>query len=107
MPYSEELDKRISDVIADWGTDRKKMFGGICYLINGNMMAGVYKEYLILRLGPEAAEVALKQKHVQPFDITGRPMKGWAMVVNKGMQGKRLIEWLTQAREFAESLSPK
>ena len=107
MSYSEKLDQRLSPVMAEWGSERKKMFGGICYLINGNMMAGIYKDYLILRLGPEQAEQALSQTHVRPFDITGRPMKGWVMVAEKGMRGQRLASWLGKARTFAEGLPPK
>lgn len=59
MPYDEKLDRRIRAVVEDWpDTDAKKMFGGICHLMNGNMLCGVYKEFLILRLGPETAAAA-------------------------------------------------
>ena len=76
MAYSEELDGRIAQSIADWGTNRKKMFGATCHLLNGNMMCGVYMDFLILRLGQEAAAEALQEPFVRPFDITGRIMKG-------------------------------
>lgn len=107
MPYNEDLDMKITDVISGWGTTRKKMFGGTCHLINGNMMCGVYKDYLILRLGPEMAEEALSKPHVRVFDITGRPMKGWVMVEETGLQGPALDRWLRLARQFAESLPSK
>jgi TfoX/Sxy family transcriptional regulator of competence genes len=52
MPYNEEIDARIKKVVSNWkNTDAKKMFGGVCHLLNGNMFCGVYKDYLILRAG--------------------------------------------------------
>lgn len=107
MPYSEKLDSKITSAISGWGTTRKRMFGGTCHLINGNMMCGVYKDYLILRLGEAQAEKALDQSHVKPFDITGRPMKGWVMVEEAGYKGAALDQWLEKARRFAETLPPK
>lgn len=55
----------------------KKVFGGVCHLIRGNMFCGVHKEVLILRLGEAAAADALSKPQTKPFDITGRPKKGW------------------------------
>ena len=107
MPYNQELDDRISARIADWATIRKKMFGGTCYLLNGNMMCGVYKDYLILRLGEQEGMAALKKPPVKPFDITGKPMKGWIMVEQAGLTDEALEEWLLKARYFAETLPPK
>lgn len=107
MPYNQDLDKKITDIVSSWGTTRKKMFGGTCHLINGNMMCGVYRDYLILRLGPEMAEKALGKPHVRVFDITGRPMKGWVMVEEAGLQGSALERWLGLARQFAECLPLK
>jgi hypothetical protein len=107
MPYSVELDSKITSLTADWGTSRKLMFGGTCYLINGNMMCGVYKDYLILRIGEHKAREALERPHVKPFDITGKPMKGWVMVAEAGFAGAALEFWLGKAYEFAKSLPPK
>jgi hypothetical protein len=107
MPYSEALDEKITDIISGWGTGRKKMFGGTCHLINGNMMCGVHKDYLILRLGEKQAEESMDLPNVRQFDITGRPMKGWIMVEESGLEGDALNEWLSKARKFAESLPPK
>ena len=107
MAYSEELDGRIAQSIADWGTNRKKMFGGTCHLLSGNMMCGVYKDFLILRLGQEAAMEALQEPFVRQFDITGCPMKGWVMVDERGIQDGDLERWLKKARSFVETLPPK
>jgi TfoX/Sxy family transcriptional regulator of competence genes len=100
MPYNKDLEARIQKMVSSWkNTDSKKMFGGICHLLNGNMFCGVYKEFLILRLGEEKAEEALNLPFVRPFDITGRPMKGWVMVEGRGVAGeKELKEWLEKAR---------
>jgi hypothetical protein len=109
MPYDEKLEARIKGVVSTWkNTDAKKMFGGICHLMNGNMFCGVYKEFLILRLGEEAALGALRKADVRPFDITGRPMKGWVMVASGGFKtDKALKAWLQQAREFVQTLPAK
>jgi TfoX/Sxy family transcriptional regulator of competence genes len=107
MPYSKNLDDRIRAMVADWGATRKAMFGGTCNLVNGNMMCGVYKDFLILRLGEEHAAEALRQSHTKPFDITGRPMKGWIMVEQSGLSDAALKRWLQKAKDFVESLPPK
>jgi TfoX/Sxy family transcriptional regulator of competence genes len=109
MPFNDQIEQRIQRCISDWqNTARKKMFGGVCHLINGNMFCGVYKDFLILRLGEENAKVALALPHVRPFDITGRAMKGWVMVEPEGFAKEReLSRWLEQARRFADRLPPK
>lgn len=109
MPYSTTLEDKIEDIVHPWDSiEKKKMFGGICYLINGNMSFGVWKDYLIVRMGPDPAAEQLKHNHVRQFDITGKPMKGWVMV-EKGSWNKRdeLIGWLDIGRSFALSLPKK
>ena len=72
MPYNAHIEERIEKVIRDWeDTTRKNMFGGVCHLLAGNMFCGVYKDYLILRLGVENAERAMQKPDVGPFNITG------------------------------------
>jgi TfoX/Sxy family transcriptional regulator of competence genes len=109
MAYDQELDSRIRAIVDQWpGTKAKKMFGGVCYLLNGNMVCGVHKDALFLRLGAEGADIALRQAHVSPFDITGRAMKGWVMVSMKGFQKQgELDRWLARARAFVETLPAK
>ena len=109
MAYSVELEQRIDDRVGDMGLAKKKMFGGICYLLQGNMCFGIYKAYLIVRLGSEAAAAPfLAQQHVRPMDITGRPMKGWIMVAPPGYDGNdRLAEWIDRGQAFARTLPPK
>lgn len=109
MAYDEKLDARIRGVLAGWdGVSSRKMFGGVCHLLHGNMVAGVWKEFLILRLGEDAARFAQELPHVRPFDITGRPMKGWVMVEPAGCRSAaQLNKWLGQARAFAGQLPAK
>ena len=109
MPYNEEIDRRIAAITDGWQhTDRKKMFGGICHLLAGNMFCGVYKDYLILRLGEENASRAAAKPFVKPFDITGKPMKGWVMVEKEGFrEDRQLLDWLLLARTFTDTLPAK
>ena len=109
MPYDKEIEKRIDTVIASWqNIEKKKMFGGICYLASGNICFGIWKEYLIVRAGVETAGEKLLLPFVTPFDVTGKPMKGWLMVAEKGWRSDQdLHEWLTIGNEFALSLPAK
>jgi hypothetical protein len=109
MAYDEKLEVRILTAIDGWdGVAAKKMFGGICHLIQGNLFCGVYQDFLILRLGEIVAGEALRQPHIRPFDITGRPMKGWVMVAPGGIDtDASLIGWLEKARAFALTLPAK
>ena len=109
MAYDEKLENRILALIDGWkGVAAKKMFGGVCHLICGNMFCGVYKTYLILRLGEAGAGKALLRPYVRPFDITGRPMKGWVMVAPEGVPTDEALNlWLEQAQAFARTLAPK
>ena len=109
MAYNEEIEARIRKIVAGWRhTDAKKMFGGVCHLLNGNMFCGVYKDFLILRLGEKISSNALKLPFVRPFDITGKPMKGWVMVEGKGFNSdNELKAWLDKAKKFVSTLPPK
>jgi TfoX/Sxy family transcriptional regulator of competence genes len=109
MVYNEDIETRIRKIVSGWqNTEDKKMFGGICHLQNGNMFCGVYKDYLILRLGPDKAGDMLKRPYVRPFDITGKPMKGWVMVTEDGFKrDKELKNWLELTRRFVETLPSK
>src|SRR5512143_3899414 len=87
------------------GLTEKKMFGGVGFLINGNMACGVNKQDLLLRLSDEDFEKALKQPHVRVFDMTGRPMKGWVLVSSEGAATDRTLQaWIKKAVTYARSL---
>src|SRR5215475_6750822 len=99
MAFDEYLAARIRDALARRkGIEEKKMFGGIGFLLHGNLLVGVWKDSLIVRLGPEEGEEALKEPHVKEFDITGRAMKGWVLVEPEGVEGDdQLSDWIERA----------
>jgi TfoX/Sxy family transcriptional regulator of competence genes len=109
MAYSESLADRIRQILGQRrDITEKKMFGGVGFLLHGNMCVGVWKTSLIARLGPEQAEVALKEPNVVEFDVTGRPMKGWVMVEADGLEtDKQLSNWIQQSVEFVSTLPKK
>jgi TfoX/Sxy family transcriptional regulator of competence genes len=107
MAYDQELDTRVEEIATAWGASRKKMFGGTCYLLRGNMMAGVHGDRLIVRLGKDAGAAALDLPGVRPFDITKNPMSGWVMVDSETLDDAALEDWLEQARDFVETLPAK
>ena len=109
MAFNEGLAERIRQGLARRkGIEEKKMFGGIGFLLNGNLLVGVWKDSLIVRLGPEEGEDALKEPHVSEFDITGRPMKGWVLVEPEGVEGDdQLAGWIQRAVQFVGKLAVK
>jgi hypothetical protein len=109
MPFDDNLAARVRKLLGRRkNLSEKKMFGGIGFLLNGNICCGVWKEFLILRLGDDAARIVLTEEHTRPFDITGRPMRGWAMVEPVGWgDGARLRRWIDWATEFTKSLPAK
>lgn len=106
MPYSEELDSRLARLLPPDAV-RRKMFGGTCYTLKGNMVCGVYQDFLILRLGEWQAAEALKLPGVRPMDITGKPMKGWAMIDAVSLTDEVVARWIAKAQAFAKSLPAK
>lgn len=109
MSYDEGLAQRIREVLpVDESLVEKKMFGGVGFMLHGNMACGVNKEDLIVRVGPAGNDEALARPGARPFDFTGRPMKGWIMVGPEGYESdENLQEWLDLGVEFALSLPPK
>ncbi|HQR09149.1 MAG TPA: TfoX/Sxy family protein [Gemmatales bacterium] len=109
MPYSQSLAHRLRDCLDRYPHIlEKKMFGGLGFLLNGNMLIGVWKEYLVLRLGVAQATEALKQEHVKAFDVTGKPLSGWVMIAEDDIDDDLdLKQWLSQAMEFVGTLPGK
>ena len=109
MAYDEDLAQRIrAELGGHPGLQEKKMFGGIAFLIRGNMACGVNGDNLIIRVGPEGHQEALAQPHTRPFDMTGRPMSGWIVVTPEGAASQEdLKRWVGQGAAFAESLPAK
>lgn len=109
MPYDSGLAERLFDIVGGRsGFEEKKMFGGIGWLLNGNMCVGVYKDWLIIRVGEKTAAGIFKKKHVKPMDITGKPMKGWAMVAPEGYEADdELKKFIDLAVNFVKTLPAK
>ena len=84
------------------------MFGGVAFMIRGNMACGVHADYMIVRVGPENYQAALQQPFTRPFDMTGRPMAGWVEVAQPGCEQDRDLQaWIKRGIDFASSLPPK
>ena len=109
MAYDESLALRIRRGLASRrDIAEKKMFGGIGFLLNGNMCCGVHGENMIVRLPPEETDAALRQPHTAVFDLTGRPMKGWILVGPDALGTANALEkWMNASVKYALSLPPK
>ncbi|MGA8217881.1 MAG: TfoX/Sxy family protein [Solirubrobacterales bacterium] len=109
MAYDEELADRVREVLsARADVSERKMFGGIVFMVAGNMACGVLGEDLIVRLGDEEAERALTEDGVRPFDFTGRPMRTTVYVSAERTSGDAgLAEWVEAGADYAASLPPK
>lgn len=109
MAFDDVLADRVRPLVSRRrGFSEKKMFGGLGFLLHGNMCIGVWKEFLILRIGPDAYDEALMRPNVVEFDITGRPMKGWVMVEPAGVQrDSEFVEWTNLAIDFVSELPRK
>ena len=108
MAYDEQLAARVRTLLAD-RTDvtERKMFGGLTFMVAGNMCCGVNGNELIVRLDPDREDEALARPHARPMDFTGRPMRGFITVQPDGLNGDRLNRWVEEAFVRAESLPPK
>jgi TfoX/Sxy family transcriptional regulator of competence genes len=109
MAYDQDLASRIRFALGNIpGMTEKKMFGGVGFLINGNMACGVHGNDMIVRLEPDRYPDATKLANVKPFDMTGRPMKGWLMVEPAGVTTDlELDKWLRMAVDFVHTLPAK
>jgi TfoX/Sxy family transcriptional regulator of competence genes len=108
VAFNQELAERVRKQVArKKGIEEKKMFGGVGFLVNGNMLVGVWKDSLIVRLGADEGEEALKEAYVKEFDITGRAMKGWVLVAKEGLEGDRLEQWIQRSLKFVATLPAK
>ena len=107
MAYDLKLAERIRSEL-DGIHFVEKMFGGVGFLLSGNIACGVNKNDLIVRVDPEKHSVLLKKPHAKPFDLTGRPMKGWLLVTPDGCKtDKQLGAWVKEGVEFALTLPAK
>lgn len=106
MPYDEPLAARVRTVLKGQGSIVEKgMFGGLAYLVNRKMFAGILNKDLVVRVGPDGHEGALKEPHTRPMDFTGKPMKGYVYVGPAGTKNAaHLRKWLARGLKFAATL---
>jgi hypothetical protein len=109
MSFDEDLAARLRERLErQKGVEEKRMFGGVGFLLNGNLLVGVWKDSLVARLGPGEGEAALLEPHVRPFDVTGRPMRGWVLVGPAGVEeDDQLAGWIERVAAFVGTLPPK
>ena len=109
MAFDEALAARVRPLLSGViGLTEKKMFGGLAFLVQGNMSVGVRGSELIVRIEPSETEEAIKEAGVRIFDITGRPMKGWLLVSAEPLAQKQALKaWVTRGVSYARSLPPK
>jgi len=110
MAYDEDLANRVRELIAvESGLDEKKMFGGLAFLIDGNMAVGVSGQGgLMARVHPDETEALMGRPHARPFEMRGREMKGWLRVDPEGVRTKRQLEpWVRRGVAYARSLPSK
>ena len=110
MAYDEDLANRIRELIAaEDGYSEQEMFGGIAFLIGGNMAVGVSGQGgLMARVHKDDADELLAEAHVSPFEMRGRAMRGWLRVAPEGVRTKRqLTPWVNRGVAYARSLPAK
>lgn len=109
MAYSTELERRVEETLTgEPELEKKKMFGGVGYLLNGNICFGIYQDFLILRTTAENAAVLLRKEGFKPFDITGSAMKGWVMAYSDTCSEPDMLKYLTrEGIRFASTLPAK
>jgi TfoX/Sxy family transcriptional regulator of competence genes len=108
VPYNEDLAARVRAAFARRkNITEKKMFGGVGWLLNGNMCVGVWKEWFIARLGDDYS-LALREPHVREFDITGKSLTGWVMIGLPALAtDEALREWVNRCIAFVRTLPAK
>lgn len=101
--YDETMADRVREIIATnhKNIEEKKMFGGLCFMVNGKMCVGVEEERMMLRIGPDAFEEALEKDGCEPMDFTGKSMKGFVFVSNDMLSTKKqLLYWMKLALDY-------
>jgi TfoX/Sxy family transcriptional regulator of competence genes len=110
MAYDEDLADRIRELVAaERGVEEKRMFGGLAFLINGNMSVAVSRQGgLMVRVAPELTEKLLAREYVEPMIMAGRETRGWLRVSLEGVKTKRQLQgWVTRGVDYAKSLPRK
>jgi TfoX/Sxy family transcriptional regulator of competence genes len=103
MAYDEKLANRVRELIAEShkNIEEKKMFGGLCFMVNNKMCVGVEKERIMLRIDPEKYDEVIEKEGCTPMDFTGKPMKGFVFVDTDILRTKKQLQyWINLALEY-------
>ena len=109
MTYDEGLAQRLREIFAEReDVTERKMFGGLAFMVSGNMCCGVLGDELMARVGPDQYALALEQPHARQMDFTGKALKGFVYVAYQGISSDKALEtWVGRCMDFAASLPPK
>lgn len=109
MPYDESLAERIEGLLSSHkSVIQKRMFGGLTFMLHGNMCCGVLRDRLMVRLGAEGSAAALQGPDTEPITFTGKPMKNMVFVTPAGYESDEALEkWVAAAVRFVKTLPPK
>lgn len=110
MAYDEDLANRIREILAGTANvDERSMFGGLAFLVNGNMAVAASRAGgLMVRVPAQDTAELLARDHVEPMVMAGRQRRGWLRVTPDGVRTKRqLLPWVTRATDYASGLPPK
>jgi TfoX/Sxy family transcriptional regulator of competence genes len=109
MAYNEKLAANVREIITATNTEveEKKMFGGLCFMVNGKMCVGVEAERLMVRFNPEQYDEVMEKEGCKPMDFTGKIMKGYVFVdINALSTKKKLAYWVNLALEYNKIAKP-
>lgn len=109
MAYDERLAERVREALTTRAdVSEKKMFGGLCFLLGGNMACGIVGDELMVRTGPDAWTDVLALPHAREMDFTGRSLKGFVYVASRGLEDDAALDsWIRRGADYAASLPPK
>lgn len=109
MAYSSSLVLRLRHQLSRrQGVVEKRMFGGVGFLLHDHLLVAVWQDSLVVRLAPDAFDAALREPHVEPFEPTGRPLRGWIAVAPDGVESEASLDrWIDSAVRFVSTLPPK
>lgn len=109
MAYDLTLAQRVRKLIgSSEGLSEREQFGGIAFLLRGNVACGILGDELLVRVGPERHEEAMRSKEARPFSLTGRPSKGWILIRQAGLKSPASLKrWVEMGLDFAGTLPPK
>ncbi|MEP7381175.1 MAG: TfoX/Sxy family protein [Gemmatimonadota bacterium] len=109
MAYDEEVAQRVRELLtSEDAVTERRMFGGVAFMVRGQMTVGINANALMARVGPENHAAALRRAHVRPMDFTGKPMRGYVYVDASGLASEAALRgWLDRCLAFVATLPPK